>query len=349
MVVVHLIFSFNIGGAEAMLVDILRHQSKVCTTHLVIVNDAIDLGLLKTLSSRTKIHQIGRKPGSRTPWPLLRLNLLLRQIGADVVHMHNANAAALFPKWFDGPWRKVVTIHGLGKSCVNLDRYDIVFAISSAVKLDLAERCGYNSAVVPNGINFDEIISKKETQQMNKPWNIVQVSRLLHEKKGQHLLIDALAILRNRYHIDATVTFIGEGPSLEFLQLKVRKLGIEKYCTFAGLWNRERVYQKLNEFDLLVQPSSYEGFGLTVVEGIAARLPVIASDAGGPAEILKDGQYGWLFRKGDCQDLADKLRTVIELMQVGDTDTKLHAAYSYGKANFDISRTADKYMQEYLC
>ena len=347
MVIVHLMFSFNIGGAETMLVDILRHQSKKCTTHLVIVNDEVNYKLLNTLPPETDVHLIGRRPGSRSPLPLLRLNLLLRQIGPTIVHMHNVEAAAMFPKWFDGSWKNFITVHGIGKPCNNFSRYDMVVAISSVVKRDLTERCGYDSIVIPNGISFDAITNKEKPHQVGVPWKIVQISRLIHEKKGQHLLIDALAVLRKTYHIDATATFIGEGPSLEMLKTQAQTLGIKKFCTFAGQWSRKRVYQKLCEFDLLAQPSLSEGFGLTVVEGMAAGLPVVASDDGGPAEILEGGQYGWLFRNGDSQDLVDKLCTVFELMQARDIDTKLQVAYNYSKANFDISHTADKYMQAY--
>lgn len=347
MVVVHLIFSFNPGGSENMLVDILRHQCKKCTNHLVIVNNIVNPDLLKTLPGETTVHCLNRRPGSRNPWPLLRLNLLLRGIRADVLHMHNVGAIGLFPIWFKGAWRKYVTVHGLQTSCLNLKRYHKVFAISKAVQSDLEERCGCYSTVIDNGIDFSAITRRKKSWQNNEPLKIVQVGRLIHQKKGQHLLISAAAQVREKTGRKLDLTFIGEGESLTFLQAKARESGLEDVCKFVGLWPRKKLYQELHKFDILAQPSIYEGFGLTVVEGIAAGIPVIASDGGGPEEILGNGKYGWLFKNGDIGSLASVIISLISKMQQKTISEKSNAAYEYAIQHYDIINTAEKYLNEY--
>ncbi|MDA8155868.1 MAG: glycosyltransferase [Actinomycetota bacterium] len=62
----------------------------------------------------------------------------------------------------------------------------------------------------------------------------------------------------------------------QFLILAAR-LDAEEFRSFLGPMNRARIYENLCNYDLLVHPSRYEGFGLTVLEGIAAGLPALAS------------------------------------------------------------------------
>ena len=66
-------------------------------------------------------------------------------------------------------------------------------------------------------------------------------------------------------------------------------------------------------YDLLVQPSRYEGFGLTVVEGMAAGVPVLVSDIEGPMEVIDKGRHGFAFRSEDFHDCGDRMMEIMEL------------------------------------
>jgi glycosyltransferase involved in cell wall biosynthesis len=348
MKVVHLIFSFSVGGSETMLVDILSCQSKVHETHLVIINDIVSSDLLATVNSRTFTHRINRTPGSRNPWPILKLNLLLYRIRPDVIHMHDALAITTILIILPERTKKYLTVHDVNKPCSALSRYDKIFSISAAVRDDLSTRCRVDSIIVENGIDL-KIIKKN-----NQGWNskdlihIVQISRLCHKKKGQHLLLEAVAYLRKETKQEIKVTFIGNGESKSHLEELAQGLGILEACHFVGLWDRTRIYQNLHTFDLLVQPSLYEGFGLTVIEGMAAGIPVIVSDGGGPAEIIQNGRYGWLFKNGDSTDLAKKLLSLLTQENNQYVSEKVESAYQYVKNKFDISHTANRYLEEYL-
>jgi glycosyltransferase involved in cell wall biosynthesis len=71
--------------------------------------------------------------------------------------------------------------------------------------------------------------------------------------------------------------------------------------------HRDDVAAVLAAFDVLVCPSDHEPFGMVVLEALAAGRPVVASDSGGPAEILEHGKSGLLFRTGDPEALAAAL------------------------------------------
>jgi glycosyltransferase involved in cell wall biosynthesis len=347
MRIVHILFSFHTGGIETMLVDILDYQCKEHQTHLIIINNEFTPVLLETLAPTVNVHFINRTPGSRNPLPIISLNLLLRKIQPTIVHMHDAiERRILFPV-LCGRFQKLLTMHDVNKPCRNLDHFDQIFAISKAVQNDLAKRCRIKTTVIHNGIEFSNISRKNLALHLHQPIRIVQISRLLHEKKGQHLLIEAQPILKKTYGIMATITFIGDGPSKEYLKKLAHQLNETENCIFAGSWSRKRIYENLFDFDILVQPSLYEGFGLTVVEGIAAGLPVIASDLDGPAEILERNRYGWVFKTGETSSLAETISTVVKNSNTEEFRTKINQSYEHARIAYNIRDTAKTYLEAY--
>lgn len=104
-----------------------------------------------------------------------------------------------------------------------------------------------------------------------------------------------------------------------------------------------RIYSYLCDYDLFIQPSLSEGFGLTIAEAMAARLPVITSDQAGSLEVLDGGRLGLSFKTGDAKGLADKMHDFYKGIISVDVDKGL----SYVYANFDIKVTAQRYVEEY--
>jgi len=261
MKIVHIIFSLNTGGAETMLVDIINEQVKKEKVAIIIINDSINNANLNKINKDIDIVFIGRKEGSKNPIPIIKLNWFLLKLKPDVIHCHNHKAIQLIIN------RKnvVLTLHDVRIPTYNFKYYKKLFAISEAVKNDIEKRANICHIVVYNGIKIDDI--KQKWNYEFDTFKIVQVSRLEHEKKGQHILLQALKILIEEKSIkNITVDFIGEGNSLEYLQNIVKKNGLEKHVNFIGLRDREYIYNHLRDYNLLVQPSLFEGFGLTVAE-----------------------------------------------------------------------------------
>jgi glycosyltransferase involved in cell wall biosynthesis len=124
--------------------------------------------------------------------------------------------------------------------------------------------------------------------------------------KGQHVFLEAFARAFPGPGVRAAVigsaTF-GEDAYERGLRAKVRALGIEDRVDFTGF--ADDVGAELGRLDLLVHASVLpEPFGLVVIEGMAAGVPVLAADAGGPAEHIEDGREGLLFPPGDVGALA---------------------------------------------
>ena len=141
-----------------------------------------------------------------------------------------------------------------------------------------------------------------------------------------------------------SVDFIGEGASMDFLSEKAREYHIENRVSFLGNRDRSYIYDHLHEYDLLVQPSRVEGFGLTVAEGIAAGVPVLVSDVAGPMEIIEQGKWGTSFAQNNAADCAEKIHYI--LSRYAEVSEKAEAA-AKAIRKFDISLTASNYINAY--
>lgn len=345
MKIVHIVWSFRFGGIETMLVNIINEQLKLCNdVHLVIIEDsAVEPTLLKGFDERIKIHYAHRKEGGSLIFPVFRLNLLLLKLNPNVIHIHSSSMYRIIVL----PWLKKVvnsTLHALPNKVNTVAIKDVprVFAISESVNYYLKKQYGVNSIVNPNGIHPEKI---KKKISYNNLFQIVQVSRLQHENKGQHVLLEAAAILKERGYKDFRITFIGDGESRDFLENKVKALDLGGYVKFLGKKKQTYIFEHLCDYDLFVQPSIYEGFGLTIVEAMAAKLPVIVSSGQGPEEVIDYGKYGYVFENGNSSACADK----IEIFLKHENDTlQVEKAYQRVLDLYDITVTVKTYMNNYL-
>ncbi len=232
MKVIHIYWDLAYGGIQTMLVNIINEQVKLgVDVSLIIVNDVIADELLNAISPRIKIIRIHRKAGSKNFSFVYRIKHALDEINPDIIHSHKSALLNFIPK----KWYKRIcnTVHALpvgkiGPKCrmlsifkwlksknenvLCLDRIKRVFAISQSVHDQLEANYHIASKVVYNGIQTTKFRIRQNLPPL-KSFNIVQISRLEHVKKGQDLLIEAFGILRQK--IDKVkLTFIGQGKSL---------------------------------------------------------------------------------------------------------------------------------------
>jgi len=342
MRIAHLIFSLNTGGTETMLVDILNRQAEGHSVALFIINDQVNEGLLQQISGKVKVVRLNRKEGARNPMPLLRLNRVLRRFDPAVIHCHNHKAVNMLRPSLRK--KALLTLHTTNVPATNLKKYAKLFAISTAVQTDIHNRSGLSAQVIYNGVDLDAVAEKKDSADP-AVFRIVQVGRLDHEVKGQHILLEALKILKDQGHSHIRLDLIGEGAStLHLVQLRAA-LGLDDAVRFLGARDRQYIYRHLQQYDLLVQPSFVEGFGLTIVEAMAAGLPVVVSDLEGPMELIGKGSYGYFFKAGDSNALA---AVIAEVMKAGLSRTEQGAAaMAHVKKHFHIEHTVQHYLEQY--
>lgn len=325
-----------------MLVDLANEQAAMGNdVSLLIVNDDVEPYLVGKLSPDVRVTYFRRRPGAN-PLPLFfRLNRFLLKERPDAVHAHSVKLPMLMRVMRR---RVVYTVHDIGipQGYVRGIRRS---AISEAVHSDVLSRDPRASIVtIENGIVTDIIAQRLPEIFPHTPVRIVQVGRLVFEKKGQDILIDALALLRGR-GVDATVTFIGDGVDMDALKERAAKAGVADRTVFEGLRTREQIYAHLKDFDIMCHPSRFEGFGLTVAEGLVAGLPLVVPEKGGPWEVAGEGRYCVSFESGSPEGCADAIEKVIN-----DYPAALGIAAQgrdYVLERFTIRRMAREYIDLY--
>jgi len=337
MKIAHILWGLGVGGVETMLVDIANYQVQNNDVSIIIVNDILDPFLEKKLDPRVKLCQCKRAVGSKNPLPLFKLNWFLFKIKPNIIHVHMEGIVKFIKVQKSKPI--VRTIHNITSSNSEFGRYTRLFSISEAVK-ELTKDQGFDSIVVYNGIHFSDI--KSDSKAANEKLKIVDVGRLENDK-GQKILIEAAKIVKEKLGDVFSVDFIGSGKNEEILKNLTRELGLESCINFLGIQPRSYIYSHLCNYNLYVQPSLFEGFGLTIAEAVTAKVPVITSNLEGPMEVIAGGKYGIPFECGNAQDLAEKIIAFINKEISVDTE----AAWNYALQNFNIEVTSQKYIDEY--
>lgn len=346
MKIVHCIFNFDMGGSQVLIVDMLNELCPLHEVSLIIINnDEYSEALLKKLNKKISVYKINRTAGSRNPFSILRLNLLLRKLKPDVVHCHNNKIINLF---IFPSFKSVFTVHALGLDISAVKKYSTAIAISNSVSRDIEQRSGAKTETVYNGIPINYFrarhnysIDEKETIK------IVQISRLVHELKGQDILIKAIHKLFKENNADISLDFIGDGKSFDYLQAMPETLELKSKINFLGEKDRTWIQKNLSRYHILVQPSIYEGFGLTVIEGIAAGLPVAVTNNDGPAEIMNEIQSDFIFQKNDVDACAEVLVKIIDLYKSNQIIEITRNAKNIIKNKYSIQSTTSKYLEIY--
>lgn len=213
-----------------------------------------------------------------------------------------------------------------------LQRCAGVFAVGGAVRRPLAEafpqyadRIGY----LPNPIDFDQQRSAPVTAL--RRWLFVGG---LIPRKGVGWLLEAFASCWER-DPDLTLTFVGDGEQRGQLTQRAAELGVIDAVAFAGAVPPNRALELMCEHDLLVHPSRFETFGMTVVEAVACGLPVLVTRCGGPEETLA-GVEDAIAELVDVEEGSEalvsgywRLRERFDRLDVAGAQRELAARFSY--------------------
>ena len=339
MKILHLCWSLDIGGMENMLVDIINYQVMHEDVSLLIVNDRINDSIFNRLDKRCHVKLLRRKEGSKNPFVLLQINGFLLTHHFDIIHLHNADIIKYL--WVKRNY--VRTVHNTNIAIQNYRWHKGIIAISESVKQDLENRGVHGSVIIDNGVNFS-LIKQRQRQGRNATFRMVQVSRILFEQKGQDILVEAVHRLVAKGITDIHLDFIGTGPDMKRLEQLVNDSHLESYISLLGNQPREFIYEHLCDYDLFVQPSRFEGFGLTVAEAMGARIPVLVSENEGPLAIIENGKYGFTFKNKSVEDCASQIE---KLMTNYPSAEYMDAAYNHVHSLYSVDNTAQGYLDFY--
>lgn len=165
--------------------------------------------------------------------------------------------------------------------------------------------------MIYNGVDLPvSNISKEEARrQLNLQGNIIISCGRLVPWKGFRMLIKLMPQLLQVNQFFRLV-IVGEGPDMRMLQTMMRTLGLERKMTFAGRVDSATLARYLAAADIFVLNTGYEGFSHSVLEAMAAGVPVVTTTAGGNRELIVQGDNGLMVRYNDEFNLLEAIKTV---------------------------------------
>ncbi|MBZ5630067.1 MAG: glycosyltransferase family 4 protein [Acidobacteriia bacterium] len=289
-----------------------------------------------------------------------RLRRMMRQGNIDVVHAHGYKADVYAYLASRGTSAATVStchnwIHqGLATAIYNrldrlvLRRFDAIVAVSDTVANILGNGggCGQKVRVINNGIDLSRFAAATPTlrEEFGADYHgplVGFVGRLSPEKGPQYLVRAAADVLR--YRPDAKFVLVGSGPERERLQKAVASLGIEGSVRFVG--QRADMPSVYASLDVIVLPSVSEGLPLTILEALAAKRAVVASDVGGVPSIVIHEKTGLLVPPGDVPALAASIERLLDdaclRRQLGCS------GYDLVKEHYSATTMAERYSAVY--
>ena len=159
------------------------------------------------------------------------------------------------------------------------------------------------SWIIPNEASLPSDLRRRTGQK-----KLTAVGRLVPQK-GFDLLLQAFALIGNS-HPDWTLVIWGEGPERARLERERDELGLSGRVHLPGVTERPGLW--IESADIFVLSSRYEGWGIALLEAMAAGLPVVSFDCRfGPNEMITDEQDGLLVSNGDINALSDALSRLL--------------------------------------
>jgi glycosyltransferase involved in cell wall biosynthesis len=349
----HVTSACTVGGAEAHVLALLGRldpaQDELWLAYFEerpdtarpMVDDFQALGV-RTIDLR------GR--GQLDPAAARRLLRLLRRERFDLVHTHSLRAelvAVAAARLLRPRPRVIRTVHNtddfyLRPPAAWLARVsgrllDGVVAISDAVSEHVVKHAGlpaskvrriyygldtrpYETVPPLSEVGAREAISKPQSGPSPTP--LIGMIARLAPQKGHRILFDALPAVIQRFP-ELRVVLVGHEHLTTQAELEAyaRERGVAERVTFTGF--RDDLPALLAEWNLMVLPSHWEGFGLVLLEAMAAGRPVVASRVGPIPEIVLNGETGLLVEPGNAEQLAAAL---IELLEQPALAARLGAA-----------------------
>lgn len=336
-IIAHVIYRFGMGGLENGLVNIINRLPEDKYQHVIICMTGHN-DFSNRLNMAVNIYDMHKKPG-KDLMVYYRLWKLFRNLKPDIVHSRNMSALeSQLPAFLAGV---PIRIHGEhGRDVHDLDgsnkRYqkirkffrsivDYYIPLSKDLENYLINTIQIKKdkiVTICNGVDTEKFQHQKQidlklpglAEGFIKDDTIVigTVGRLEAVKDQPNLLEAFIELLKSPKVIDKDIKLIlvGDGSLKDKLQQRVEAAELQNKVWLTGA--REDVPELMNLMALFVLPSLAEGISNTILEAMACGLPVIATNVGGNAELIMDGETGFVVPRADPAAIKEKCLQYIE-------------------------------------
>lgn len=352
------------GGAPTLLLDIVRHTDDGDIDYTICFIEGEDTLVPDFEDAGARVVDFGAE-FKFDPRALARMARFFRREEFDVLHAHlpySQTLGRVFGK-LGGQKTTISTQHDfsdnyhpitclLEHSTRPLDTATV--AVSQSVERDftgnshLFPNQGDEWCTIYNGVDcrrFADRVRQADGKAVRQQWEVgdgpvfLNVARY-QSSKGQTDLIRAMAHVTDTLP-EATLLVVGWGPLENDLRRLARELGIADAVHVTGRVPDIAEYYAAG--DVFVFPSTRESFGIVLLEAMAAKLPVVATDIPGPREVVgEDRTTGRLVPPNAPEQLAEAMMQTVMTDEPYGTN-----GYERAATTFDIRKTASSYVQLY--
>ena len=346
--VLYLSHAFAVGGAEEMVLNLIRHLPPSYVPAVACIHEAGPIGL-EIERTGVPFKVLGLTPGLRHPFDLLRLRDFLHECQPDIVHtflltgsLYGRFAAlmARVPVVIGtevNVYERKHALHARAERWLMRDT-DAVVASAESVRDFYIRQVKADPAkveVIYNAVDWAQLQATVSRDEMRASVEVpagaplLTIIARLTEQKGHRILLDALARTDLAH---AYLLVVGDGPLRDVLERQAANLGLSARVRFLGA--RRDLGNILAATDVFVMPSFWEGLPLAMVLAMGAGLPVVATRVAGIPEVVQDGVTGLLVPPGDSGELGAALSRVVN----GDTTRVLlgQAARAFVRPRFGV-------------
>ncbi|MFC1809029.1 glycosyltransferase family 4 protein [Candidatus Omnitrophota bacterium] len=362
MRVLHLTTHINVGGISQYIYSLLKEMNKELDYSAVVSSGGTYEKRLQECGTDIITLPIKTKNAfsPKIFFAIIPIVKILREKKIDLMHAHTrvTQVLAFFVSIITGiPF--VSTWHGYYKNRIGRKLFPAwgkkIIAISDPVKDDLIHsfhlpeekiRLIYNSIDMDRfeskvvGINSDE---EKKKLNLDNAFPIIGTVARLVEDKGYPCLLNAFKVILKK-HPAGKLLIVGEGKYKEQLKALINDLDIAQHVVVLGAV--ENVAIPLQTMDVFVLvPSLREGFGLSVIEAMTLKKPVVVSNIGGLVSIVEHKKRGLIIEADNEKALAE---SIIYLIENSDKRNEfIENAYLYVRQNFSIATMVKKVKKLY--
>ena len=349
----HVITSLYTGGAERLMVDLLPtlRNDEDFQVDLLLIN-GVETPFKKALKQAgIKVCALSMTNDVYNMRNIFRFRRFLAHNDYDIIHTHNTACQLFVPiaKSLTRNKAKLVTTehnttnHRRTKWWLKpLDKwmyrkYAAIVCISDLTRHNLEQYLGtdWPMHTIYNGVDTKRFARPVKDISGQQDFVVTMVAAF-RPQKDQDTLIRAFTHLEPNFRLQ----LVGGGQRGEELKALCRELGLEDRVQFLGV--RMDVPDIMEQSDVIVLSSHWEGFGLAAVEGMASGRPMVATDGDGLRDIV--GGAGVLFQPGDDQELASAIK---RLCETPDYYRQVALACQERAQHYDISVMADGYSNLY--
>ena len=330
MRVVFFLWDFGRGGAETVAFNLSNYLcEKGNEVHILTINSKDELS--GRLDKRVRFTTFNKKRIISSLIPLIRF-MRTENIDCFIANTWPVTVVSVVASFFCSGFRKklfLIEHCNLGeefkhrsklfrlllRSSISIlyNRVHKVIAVSNGVREDLIRKGlrREKTKVIYDPAYPNLAEDKVHYEEGKKKWfkqDCLKISAVGHPHKQKNYpnLINAVEILKNKKKINCQVIIAGEGPENNNIEDLIHQKKLTNEISLVG--SISNALSLIKESDLLVLSSSYEGFGLVIVEALALGKTVVSTDCpSGPAEIIRDNEFGYLCKVNDPSDLAEKI------------------------------------------